>query len=31
MGPEANRTKDSLWGLSIGGWGTILYRLLTEH
>ena len=31
MGPDANRTKDFLWGLSIGGWGTILYRLLTDR
>lgn len=30
MGPEANRTKDFLWGISIGGWGTVLYRLLTD-
>lgn len=30
MGPEANRTKDFLWGICIGGWGTVLYRLLTD-
>jgi hypothetical protein len=28
MGPEANRQKDFLWGLSLGCWGTILLRLL---
>jgi hypothetical protein len=31
MGPQANRTKDFLWGISLGGWGTILYRLLTDR
>jgi len=30
MGADANRTKDFLWGLSIGGWGTVLYRLLAD-
>ena len=28
MGPEANRQKDVLWGLSIGCWVTIVIRLL---
>ena len=31
MGPEATRQKDFLWGISIGGWGTILFRLLTDR
>ena len=30
MGPDANRTIDFLWGISIGGWGTVLYRLLAD-
>jgi hypothetical protein len=25
-GPEANRTKDLLWGLTAGGWLTVLIR-----